>query len=100
MFALGIVDKLEPGSLTGGTYVAGTGEITPEGAVRPIGGIQQKLRGARGKGATLFLVPAENCADAAATRPDGLTLARVSTLAEAVTALDVVRDGGTPTACA
>ena len=27
MFALGIVDKLTPGNLTGGRFVAGTGEI-------------------------------------------------------------------------
>ncbi len=99
MFALGIVDKLEPGSLTGGAYVAGTGEITPDGAVQPIGGIQQKLRGARGKGATVFLVPAANCADAAANRPDGLQLIKVSTLDEARRALDLERSGGTPTGC-
>lgn len=100
MFALGIIDKLEPGSLTGGAYVAGTGEITPEGVVRPIGGIQQKLLGARGKGATVFLVPAGNCADAAASRPDGLQLARVATLDDAVTALAAVREGVAPAACA
>ncbi len=100
MFALGIVDKLEPGSLTGGSYVAGTGEISPDGAVRPIGGIQQKLLGARGKGATVFLVPAGNCAAAAANRPAGLQLVKVASLDEAVQALDTVRDGGTPTGCA
>ena len=68
--------------------------------MRPIGGIQQKLVAAREKGATLFLVPADNCADAAANRPDGLVLARVGSLEEAVDALEVSRDGGTPTACA
>ena len=99
MFALGIVDRLVPGPLTGGAYVAGTGEITPDGEVRPIGGIQQKLLGARDKGATVFLVPEENCADAAANRPDGLQLVEVGTLDEAVRALDVLRDGGTPPTC-
>ena len=99
MFALGIIDKLEPGSLTGGRYVAGTGEITPEGAVQPIGGIQQKLRGARGQGATVFLVPAANCADAAANRPAGLQLVKISSLDGAVKALDLVRSGGTPQGC-
>ena len=99
MFALGIIDKLQPGSLTNGKYVAGTGEITPEGRVQPIGGIQQKLRGARGKGATVFLVPADNCADAAANRPRGLELVKVSSLDEAVKALAEVRAGGTPTGC-
>ncbi len=100
MFALGLVDKLEPGSLTGGRYIAGTGEITPEGVVQPIGGIQQKLLGARGKGATVFLVPAENCRDAVANRPDGLQLVKVSSLSGAVQALEAVRDGGTAPSCA
>ena len=45
--------------------------------------------GARSSGATLFLAPAENCDEVLATGvPDGLTVARVSTLAEAVTAIE------------
>jgi PDZ domain-containing protein len=99
MFALGIIDKLDEPPLTGGAYVAGTGEISPEGVVGPIGGIAQKLLGARRKGATLFLTPAANCAEAAAARPDGLTLAKVATLDDALTALQVTRDGGTPVSC-
>ncbi len=100
MFALGIVDKLGPESLTEGRYVAGTGEITADGAVRPIGGIQQKLLAARRKGAELFLVPAENCADAVANAPEGLRLARVGTLGDALTALAAVRAGQAPVGCA
>ncbi len=100
MFALGIVDKLGPESLTEGRYIAGTGEITPEGGVRPIGGIQQKLLAARRKGAELFLVPAENCTDALAIAPEGLRLARVSSLADALAALAAQRTGGVPTGCA
>ncbi len=88
-FSLGIVDKLTPGELTGGRFVAGTGTITPDGSVGPIGGIEQKLVGARSSGATLFLAPAENCDEVLATGvPEGLTVARVSTLAEAVTAIE------------
>ena len=99
MFALGIVDKLEPGSLTDGRYVAGTGEISPDGQVSPIGGIQQKVVAARAKGAELFLVPAANCADALANAPAGLRLAKVTSLSDALQALQTVRDGGTPTPC-
>ncbi len=47
MFALGIIDKLTPMNLTGGKFIAGTGEITASGQVQPIGGIQQKMVGAR-----------------------------------------------------
>ena len=65
MFALGIYDVLTPGSLTDGKVIAGTGEIDAEGKVGPIGGIQQKLVGAQDDGAELFLVPADNCAEAA-----------------------------------
>jgi len=43
MFALGIIDKLTPGSLTGGEFVAATGTIDNDGNVGPIGGITQKM---------------------------------------------------------
>ena len=33
MFALGIIDKLTPGNLTGGRFIAGTGEISANGTV-------------------------------------------------------------------
>jgi len=99
MFALGIVEKLEPGSLTDGRYVAGTGEITPDGEVRPIGGIQQKVVAARKKGAVLFLVPAANCADAVANAPEGLQLAKVTSLGDALQALQAVREGRAPVPC-
>lgn len=99
-FSLGIVDKLTPGQLNGGRFVAGTGTITPDGAVGPIGGIEQKLVGARSSGATLFLAPTDNCAEVLATRvPDGLTVARVSTLTEAVTAIEDYVAGRPVRAC-
>ena len=65
MFALAIIDKLTPDDLTGGGHVAGTGTIDPAGEVGPIGGIRQKLAGARGSGATLFLMPEVHCEEAA-----------------------------------
>jgi PDZ domain-containing protein len=93
MFALGIVDKLTPGSMTGGRFIAGTGTIDEAGRVGPIGGITQKMIGARDTGATVFLAPAKNCAEARATVPDGLRLVKVSTLDGAVAALDDLRAG-------
>ena len=91
MFALAVVDKLTPGELTGGRFVAGTGTITPDGRVGPIGGIPFKMRAARAAGATVFLVPADNCVEAAGSAPDGLQLLRVGTLDEAVAGLDALR---------
>jgi Lon-like protease len=99
MFALGIVDKLTPLHLTGGRFIAGTGEITPAGAVEPIGGIQQKMAGARAKGATVFLAPAGNCADARGAVPAGLRLVRVGTLAAAVHDLEALKAGRAVPSC-
>ncbi|GLW07615.1 hypothetical protein Misp01_27450 [Microtetraspora sp. NBRC 13810] len=94
MFSLGILDKLTPGPLTGGKSIAGTGTITPDGQVGPIGGIQQKMVGAREAGATIFLTPAGNCAEAVQAVPEGLRLVKVDTLGTAVRAIDVLRGGG------
>ena len=85
MFALGIIDKLTPESLTHGNFIAGTGEmVSANGAIGPIGGIQQKMVAARDAGATIFLTPAANCSDTEGATPAGLRLIKVSTLAEAV----------------
>ncbi len=99
MFALGIVDKLTPGDLTGGRFIAGTGEIAVNGAVGPIGGIQQKMAGARASGATVFLTPAANCPDTAGAVPQGLRVIKVSTLAGAVHALKALAAGGNVPSC-
>ncbi|RST00819.1 PDZ domain-containing protein [Streptomyces sp. WAC07149] len=95
MFALGIVDKLTPESLTGGKFIAGTGTIDDEGKVGPIGGIQMKTIGARKAGAEYFLTPAENCASAARHTPEGLTLVKVSTIGDATKALEKIGKGDT-----
>jgi len=99
MFALAIVDKLTPGALTNNTFVAGTGEIAPAGQVGPIGGIPLKMIRAREAGASVFLVPAENCAEAVQRAPAGLRLVRVGTLTDAVHALDAIRAGRQPPGC-
>jgi Lon-like protease len=93
MFSLGIYDKLTPEDVTGGRFIAGTGTITAEGQVGPIGGIQQKMVAARHAGATVFLTPTQNCADAVASRPKGLRLVRVDTMHGALQALTAIRTG-------
>ncbi|MFC4032540.1 PDZ domain-containing protein [Streptomyces polygonati] len=93
MFALGIVDKLTPGDLTGGKFVAGTGTIDDSGNVGPIGGIGLKTIGARDKGAKFFLTPADNCEEAAKDIPSGLTLVKVKTLHDAMAALANIKAG-------
>lgn len=95
MFALGIYDKLTPGSLTGGQSVAGTGTIDLDGEVGAIGGIRQKLIAARRAGATWFLAPESNCTEVVGHVPDGLTVVPVQSLAESIETLKAIADGDT-----
>ena len=90
MFSLAVYDKLTPGALTGGAKIAGTGTIDSAGKVGPIGGIHQKLEGARRGGATWFLAPAGNCAEVVGHVPDGLKVAKVATFTEARDAVEAI----------
>ena len=99
MFTLGIMDKLQPADLTGGKIIAGTGTIDDDGNVGPIGGIPQKLVGAKGAGAQLFLVPKDNCAEALRNAMPGLPMAEVATVDDALTALKTFTSGGTAKPC-
>lgn len=99
MFALAVIDKLTQDDMTGGRFLAGTGTITQDGEVGPIGGIPYKMMAARTAGATTFLVPDANCDEAKANAPDGLQLVRVKTLSDAVAALAAIREGKPVTSC-
>lgn len=102
MFTLGIIDKLSNEDLTGGRFIAGTGTMEVDddkGTVGAIGGILMKMISARDAGATVFLVPADNCSEAKTRIPAGLQLVKVGTLAEAMSALQTLRSGGTPPGC-
>jgi Lon-like protease len=99
MFALGIIDKLTGENLTGGRFIAGTGEIEITGKVDPIGGIQQKMAGARSAGATVFLAPAGNCADTRGAIPSGLRVIKVSTLSGAIHDLTALKQGKPVPSC-
>ncbi|RFA19966.1 YlbL family protein [Subtercola boreus] len=93
MFALGIIDQLTPGELNGGQKVAGTGTITADGTVGPIGGIRQKLSGAKQSGATVFLAPSTNCDEVVGHVPDGLKVFAVTTLSDSLTVLNDISSG-------
>ncbi len=92
MFALAIYDLLSPGSLTGGQRVAGTGEISPDGVVGAIGGVRQKMAGAHADGAEVFLVPADNCAEAADGDDFGMTLVKITDLDDAIASLETLAE--------
>lgn len=93
MFALGIIDTITPGPLTGGHKIAGTGTIQPDGEVGPIGGIRQKMFGAKAGGADWFLAPKSNCDEVADHIPSGLTVVEVSTLSGARHAVETIASG-------
>ena len=90
MFALGVYDKLTPGSLTGGQNIAGTGTIDVTGAVGPIGGIRQKLAGARAGGAQWFLAPTADCNEVVGHVPGGLRVVRIATFDDALKAVKAI----------
>ena len=71
----------------GGKKIAGTGEMSADGVVGPIGGIRQKMRGAANAGATIFLVPQANCSEALDGDDDGLKLVKITQLADAISSL-------------
>ncbi|MEU8027366.1 S16 family serine protease [Streptomyces sp. NPDC049099] len=97
LFTLGIIDKLDGdgsgGDLTGGRTIAGTGTIDPAGKVGAVGGVALKMQAARRDGASVFLVPEDECADAEAELPRGLRLVPVTTLKSAVNSLVALEKG-------
>lgn len=95
MFALAVHDVLTPGALTGGTKIAGTGTIDDSGRVGNIGGIEQKMVGAKNGGAEYFLAPAGNCPHVVGEVPDGLQVVKVADLDEAIDAVEAIADGRT-----
>ncbi|MFJ8155548.1 S16 family serine protease [Streptomyces sp. NPDC094468] len=97
LFSLGIIDKLDGngsgGDLTGGRNIAGTGTISADGTVGAVGGVALKTQAARRDGATVFLVPKAECADAKSELPAGLRLVPVTTLNGAVSDLVKLEKG-------
>ena len=93
MFALGIVDKLTPADEANGVHIAGTGTMDVTGEVGRIGGIRQKMAGARRDGATWFLAPQGNCDEVVGHVPDGLSVVAVKTLSDAVDAMSAIGAG-------
>jgi PDZ domain-containing protein len=87
MWALGLVELLTPGDLTGGQVVAGTGQLDLDGRVLPVLGAAEKAVAAERAGATLFFVPRANAAEARAAAP-GLRVVPVRTYLDAVAHLE------------
>lgn len=86
IFALGVIELLTPSDLLRGRHISGSGTITINGKVGPIGGINEKIFSAYKAGATLFLAPLGNH-DEIASVPEGIKVVVVATLDDAVKAL-------------
>ncbi len=103
LFSLGVIDKIDGdgsgGGLTGGRTIAGTGTIKADGTVGPVGGVPLKTKAAKRDGASVFLVPKAECADAEAELPKGLRLVPVTDLDGALDALKALKSGGRVPAC-
>jgi PDZ domain-containing protein len=85
-FALEVMEKLGR-NVVHGHKIAATGEIFPDGSVGPIGGIRQKVIGAREAGVDAFLVPAGDNAVEARKHADGLKIIAVYNFQQALRAL-------------
>ena len=99
MFSLAVVDKLTTGDLNGSKFIAGTGTIGPDGTVGPIGGISHKMSSAQEAGATVFLVPADNCDEARTATGNSMELIKAETLTQTIDALHTLTSGGSPPRC-
>ena len=86
IFTLGLIELMTPEDLLAGRKVAGTGTIAADGTVGPIGGVTEKIFGAKSAKADLLFIPAANC-DEAPAMVEGITVVAVSTVDEAITYL-------------
>lgn len=93
MMALAVYDTVSADDLTRGRVVAGTGEVDGLGNVAAVSGVTEKVASAERAGASVFLLPAANCVDI--SRPTTLRLVAVSTIDDAVQALDALSDPAT-----
>jgi PDZ domain-containing protein len=85
-FALDIVEELR-GNVDRGLRVAATGELELDGGVLPVGGVKQKVIGARRAGADVFLVPAGDNAATARRHAGNLRVVPVESFQEALRVL-------------
>lgn len=92
MFALAVYDVLTPGDLTGGLDIAGTGTISEAGEVGSIGGITQKIPGARDAGSEVFLVPAPNCEEALDAANGDMRLVAIDTFDRALSTVQALAE--------
>jgi PDZ domain-containing protein len=83
VFTLGLIDLLTPVDILQGRKIAGTGTISEDGKIGPIGGVTEKILGAKDVGASLLFISRENCLDLP-SEVSGLEVVAIDTIDEAV----------------
>ena len=83
IFTIGLIDLLTPEDILQGRKIAGTGTISANGAVGPIGGMSEKIIAAKKAGATVLFASKDNCNEIAKD-VTGISIVAISTLDEAM----------------
>lgn len=90
VYALTVYQKVTATDLLGEAVVAGTGTIDASGKVGSISGVREKIKGAEGVGATVFLMPDANCESLEDLDTD-VRVVPVPTLRDAISSLQMLR---------
>jgi len=91
IFAIGVIELLTPQDILKRRHISGTGTVAIDGAIGPIGGINEKIRAAHTAGAEIFIAPDGNRGEIR-NPPAGISVVIVSTLNEAIHALALTHD--------
>jgi PDZ domain-containing protein len=83
IFTIGLVDLLTSEDILQGRKIAGSGTITADGKVGPIGGISEKIIAAKKVGAEVLFASRDNCNEIARDFT-GISVVAISTLEEAL----------------
>ena len=96
-FALTIIEKLTKADYIRGRTIAVTGEIDELGKVGPIGGMPQKIQGALDSGASIMLIPVDNCSEIPEDYSGKMRIVPVESINGAISALSMHTKSNLPT---
>ena len=83
VFTLGLIDLLTPVDILQGRKIAGTGTISADGHIGAIGGVTEKIIGARKAGANILFVSTENCSELPA-KVEGISVVAIEKIDQAI----------------
>ena len=83
IFTLGLTDLLTPVDILQGRKIAGTGTISTDGHIGAIGGVSEKIIGAKKAGAETLFVSRENCRELPTTA-EGISVIAIDRIDQAI----------------